>query len=129
MNYLLDTCTFLWIIASHSRLSVTATRRFTDPANTIFMSAVSAWEIGVLHGRGKVVLPQPPTQFVPAQRVAHGINSLELTEDVALLVEGLPSIHRDPFDRMLICQAIAHGLVILTPDPEIRKYPIVRTEW
>lgn len=130
MNYLLDTCTFLWIALDPSKLSASATRKFSDPSNTAYLSAVSVWEIGVLHGlRNKIALTQPPGQFVPTQRALHGITSLDLTEDAALLVETLPGIHRDPFDRMLICQAIAHDLVILTPDPEIRKYPVVRTEW
>lgn len=129
MNILLDTCTFLWVVLSPERLSMKATGLFNDPANIVYLSAVSAWEIGVKHGLGRIVLPEPPSRFVPAQRVGHEIDPLPLVEDTALRVESLPPLHRDPFDRMLICQALAHGLVILTPDPEIRRYPLARTEW
>lgn len=73
-------------------------------------------------------LPQPPQQFIPAQRRAHGIETLPLDEDAVLQLPRLPDIHKDPFDRMLICQAIAHGMTILTPDPLITRYP-VRTAW
>ncbi|HUF82656.1 MAG TPA: type II toxin-antitoxin system VapC family toxin, partial [Burkholderiales bacterium] len=70
----------------------------------------------------------PPQQFIPEQRRAHGIETLPLDEDAVLQLSRLPAIHKDPFDRMLICQAIAHGMVILTPDPLIGRYP-VRTLW
>jgi len=74
------------------------------------------------------VLPTAPERFVPDQREAHGIEALALDEESVLQVTRLPDHHRDPFDRMLVCQAIAHGLVILTPDPLIARYP-VRTVW
>lgn len=73
-------------------------------------------------------LPQPPQQFIPAQRRAHRIETLPLDEDAVLQLPRLPAHHKDPFDRMLICQAIAHGMTILTPDPLITRYP-VRTAW
>jgi PIN domain nuclease of toxin-antitoxin system len=67
--------------------------------------------------------------FVPAQRVQHGIDLLTLSEEAALQVANLPRLHKDPFDRMLISQALVHGLVILTPDADIRQYPTVQTMW
>lgn len=101
---------------------------FIDPANDVFLSAVSAWEISVKHGLGRLPLPEPPEKFIPFQRERHGIEALPLEEEATLYLNRLPSSHRDPFDRMLICQAIVHGLVILTPDELVTQYP-VRSIW
>lgn len=129
MNLLLDTCTFLWVVLEPARLSAHVTRLVADPGNTVFLSTVSAWEIAVVYALGRVTLQQPAEIFVPTQRQNHGIDLLPLSEAAALYVPNMPPIHRDPFDRMLICQAIVHDLVLLTPDPLIRQYPQVRTEW
>lgn len=124
MNLLLDTCTFLWIALDPSQLSPQALLLFQASANRVFLSSVSAWEIAVKYGLGKLPLQQPPELFVPQQRVAHQITELPLREDEALRVTQLPALHKDPFDRMLICQALANGLTILTPDPLIRQYAV-----
>jgi PIN domain nuclease of toxin-antitoxin system len=128
VRILLDTCTFLWIIGDAPELSNRARELFIDPANDVFLSAVSAWEISVKHGLGRLPLPEPPEKFIPLQRERHGIEALPLEEEATLYLNRLPSSHRDPFDRMLICQAIVHGLVILTPDELITQYP-VRSLW
>ena len=73
-------------------------------------------------------LPAAPDDFVPAQRTAHGIEPLPVDEESALHVAKLPDLHRDPFDRLLVAQALVGGLVLLTPDDPIREYP-VRTLW
>ena len=103
-------------------------RHGRHPANDVFLSAVSAWEIAVKHALGKLPLPDPPSRYVPKQRASRGIAPLPLDEDAALHLSLLPELHRDPFDRMLICQALAAGMLIVTPDPEIARYP-VRTLW
>jgi len=77
---------------------------------------------------GKLPLPEPPGRFVPLQRKQHGIDPLQLNEEAALHLSRLPLLHKDPFDRMLVCQAVVHRLVILTPDELIHQYP-VRTVW
>jgi PIN domain nuclease of toxin-antitoxin system len=128
VKLLLDTCTFLWLIGDALELSTPARKLFRDPSNEIFLSAVSAWEIIVKHKLGKLPLPQPPQEFIPPWRTRHGIEPLPLDEAAVLHLARLPDYHRDPFDRILICQAIAHGLAILTPDPLIGQYP-VRVEW
>ena len=128
MKLLLDTCTFLWTIEGGAALSVDAREALRDPANDVFLSAVSAWEIAVKHALGKLPLPDPPSRYVPKQRASRGIAPLPLDEDAALHLSLLPELHRDPFDRMLICQALAAGMLIVTPDPEIARYP-VRTLW
>ena len=128
MRLLLDTCTFLWIVGGASELSPRAREVFADPANEALLSAASAWEIAVKHRLGRLPLPEPPDMFVPAQRVAHGIEPLPLDEEAALHVAKLPDLHRDPFDRILVAQALVGGLVVVTPDDSIREYP-VRTLW
>ncbi len=128
MNILLDTCTFLWVITGDSRLSPKVRESFVAPEHRVTLSAVSAWEIAIKHRLGKLPLPAPPEDFIPEQRIAHGIDALPLEESAALMVTKLPDHHRDPFDRMLICQAIVEGATIATPDPEIIKYPVA-TLW
>jgi PIN domain nuclease of toxin-antitoxin system len=127
LRLLLDTCTFLWIVAGDRELSDSARRLFADAGNEVYLSAVSAWEISVKHGMGRLPLPRPPSLFVPHERARHGIGAFPLQEDAALAVHRLPPLHRDPFDRMLICQAIAGGMTILTPDALIAQYPVPTT--
>jgi PIN domain nuclease of toxin-antitoxin system len=81
VRLLLDTCTFLWIVTGSSRLSKHAGQWFSDPANDVFLSAVSAWEIALKHSLGTLRLPAPPIEFIPSQREAHGITALPLTEE------------------------------------------------
>jgi PIN domain nuclease of toxin-antitoxin system len=128
VNILLDTATFLWIADDSPRLSVGARDRFVDPNNTIFLSAASAWEIVIKYRLGKLPLPEGPEIFVPAEREAHGIESLAVDEESALQLARLPNLHNDPFDRILISQAVVHGLAILTPDEMIHQYGI-RALW
>lgn len=127
MNLLLDTCTFLRIVRD-SQLSATARTLFSEPSHTIYLSAVSVWEIAVKHRLGRLPLAEPPHQYIPNERTKHDITALDLTESAVLELRRLPQHHSDPFDRMLICQAIAHILTLLTPDSHIQAYP-VRTAW
>lgn len=128
MKLLLDTCTFLWAIEGGGALSEAARDALSDPDNDVVLSAVSAWEIAVKHALGRLPLPEPPERYVPAQRAARGITALPLDEDAALQLVRLPPLHRDPFDRMLVCQALAGGFTVVTPDTEIARYP-VRILW
>jgi PIN domain nuclease of toxin-antitoxin system len=128
VRLLLDTCTFLWIVGGARELSPSARQAFADPSNEAFLSAASAWEIAVKHRLGRLPLPAPAEVFVPGQRAAHGLEPLSIDEEAALHVAKLPDLHRDPFDRMLVAQALVGGLVLVTPDDHIREYP-VRTLW
>jgi PIN domain nuclease of toxin-antitoxin system len=128
MKCLLDTCTFLWIISGSNELSPRARALFVDSANDVLLSAVSVWELSVKHALGKLPLPVPIERFLVEQRERHGIVTLPLDEQAVLHLHKLPALHRDPFDRMLICQAIEHDCLLLTPDPLIAQYP-VRTQW
>lgn len=128
MRCLLDTCAFLWIIAGAEELSPAASEIFTHPANEILLSAVSVWELSVKHALGRLPLPSVFDRFIVEQRERHRMTALPLDERAVLHLHKLPALHRDPFDRMLICQAIEHDCVLVTPDPLITQYP-VRTHW
>jgi PIN domain nuclease of toxin-antitoxin system len=128
VKLLLDTCTFLWAVSDPNRLSPRARHLLIDPSNDVYLSSVSAWEIGVKHGLGQLRLRESPARYVPAEREAHGFETLPLDEESVLHVSRLPGLHRDPFDRMLVCQAIVHGLAIVTPDVLVTQYP-ARVVW
>jgi PIN domain nuclease of toxin-antitoxin system len=128
LKILLDTCTFLWIVSGSVELSEKAGHLFTDPENDVYLSAASVWEIIVKNRIGKLPLPVSPHDFVIKWRLRHQIKSMAIDELSVIQLVDLPDHHKDPFDRILICQSIAHKLIILTPDPLITKYP-VRVEW
>lgn len=128
MSYLLDTCTFLWLVGVSSRLSPRARAICAAPDNALFLSAVSVWEIEVKVRLGRLDLEGDPRTFVPRQRQQHAVFELPFDEESALRYSSIPALHKDPFDRMLVCQALRHGFTILTPDDHIAAYP-VRTEW
>ena len=128
MKILLDTCTFLWIISDDQRLSEHARWLFSDSENEIFLSSISAWEISIKYSLGKLPLPKSPGKYIPEQRELHKIQSLPLKEEATFYLSKLPNLHKDPFDRILICQAITSELIILTPDELIVQYPL-RTDW
>ena len=128
MKLLLDTCAFLWFQADSPHLSRTARAHIMDPANEVYLSAVSVWEIARKYARGGISLPSHPSTLIPAVREESGIASLSLTETDALAAEKLQLFHRDPFDRMLIAQALMGGLAIVTPDRAFEPYP-ARVIW
>ena len=124
MRLLLDTAPFLWLAEDAPQLSEPARRGIADPANEVYLSAASSWEIAIKYGLGRLELRIPPEDYVPQQRRLHRIDSLPITEDTTLQVGKLPDLHRDPFDRLLVAQGIVGGLTIVTPDRLVRDYPV-----
>jgi PIN domain nuclease of toxin-antitoxin system len=124
MRFLIDTCIFLWYISGDNRLPGNIREAICNPGNDVFLSSVSIWESIVKYQLGKLPLPEPPSDFLPKQRELHQISSLPIDEVSAVHLAKLPPIHKDPFDRMLICQAIEHQLTIVTTDSFIRSYPV-----
>ncbi len=124
MRLLLDTHIFLWLITGDQRLPEVMQRDILNPENEVYLSAISLWEISVKYQLGKLPLPEPPENYLPVQRERHMIASLPLDEASVSQLAKLPSIHRDPFDRILICQALEHRLTIVTVDEMIRAYPV-----
>ena len=124
MRLLLDTCSFLWLVTGDSRISDKAKEAVLDLNNEVFLSSVSAHEIAAKQARGRLVITTPAGQFVPNRREAHGILESPFTEEAGLYVAKLPPVHKDPFDRMLIAQANAESMILVTPDPLIHEYPV-----
>jgi PIN domain nuclease of toxin-antitoxin system len=128
VKLLLDTVTFLNAVLDPPALSDRARELLLDSGNSRYLSTVSAWEIAIKYSLGKIELSAAPDQFVPLHRGHLGTKTLDLDEASALQLTRLPALHRDPFDRMLVCQAIVHGMVLLTPDRLLSQYP-ARTLW
>ena len=124
MKLLLDTHIFLWYISGDHHLPKDLKDIIQDPMNEVSLSVVSLWESIVKYSLGKLLLPMSPEKYLPLQRERHGISSLSLDEAEIINLSDLPSFHRDPFDRMLICQAIEHNMTIVTMDAAIAQYPI-----
>lgn len=128
MKLLLDTHVFLWIATNDERLPRDLKTILREPSNDLYLSVVSSWEIALKARSGKLVLPMPVWAFLLESRERLGIQSLSIQETAVAHVAKLPDIHRDPFDRLLVCQAIQHSLTIVTNDPQIQRYPI-KTLW
>jgi PIN domain nuclease of toxin-antitoxin system len=124
MRLLLDTHIFLWYISADPRLPGEVRDAIRDPANEVFLSVASVWEAVIKHALGKLPLPAPPAEYLPQQREAHRIASLPVEEAALAHLAGLPALHRDPFDRILIAQALQHGLTLVSVDDAVRAYPV-----
>lgn len=124
MRILLDTHIFLWFISGDARLSTDVRDAIRDPSNEVYLSAISVWEAIVKYQLGKLPLPESPETYLPKQRDLHQIVILALDESSVAQLGKLPPLHRDPFDRMLICQALQNGLTIATVDTAIRAYSV-----
>ena len=124
MKLLLDTHVFLWYISGDSRLPNQLRNVLCNSDNEVWLSVVSLWEAIVKYRLKKLPLPEPPESYFPRQRERHQIESLALDEASVAELAKLPSIHRDPFDRMLICQTLRHGMTIVTVDEAILAYPV-----
>lgn len=124
MKILLDTHAFLWAISDDGRLSMTVRDAVIDPSNEVFVSAASSWEISIKYGLGKLSLPSPPDRYLPAQRSRAGLELLAIGEPEVCRVHQLPSVHRDPFDRLLVAQANCYGMLLATDDAIMDRYPV-----
>ncbi len=118
MNLLLDTHVLLWALSNHPRLSQRAREVIQDGHNLVFVSAATAWEIAIKKALGKL---QAPDNYLEALE-RYRFTGLDITSEHALAVEHLPPHHSDPFDRLLIAQAMLEGLTIVTHDERISAY-------
>ncbi len=129
MAWLIDTCTFLHLISNTERVPSHLLARLEN--DTLYVSVICLWEILIKHGKGLLRIDTggtTVTAFWRAQCSALALKILAVDAEAIRHLEQLPPLHKDPFDRLLICQAIEHGLAIVTPDQHIRRYPI-KTIW
>lgn len=124
MNLLLDTHIFLWFIADDKRLSDQIKELIKDDKNRVYLSAVSIWEATIKHQLGKIDFPKEASLYLSEQREIHFIESLSVTEKTISYLHLLPNHHKDPFDRLLICQAIENDLIFITDDGHILDYAV-----
>ncbi len=124
MNYILDTHVFLWYILSDNNLSQKHLEIIQNTQNTIYLSVASVWEVTVKQNIGKLELPEKAAFYLPQQRIKHKILSLPISEDTIKQLHTLPDFHKDPFDRMIICQALENDFTILSADGLIKKYSV-----
>ena len=124
MKLLLDTHIFLWFISGDQRLPIHLQNSIQNLNNDVYLSCISVWEVTVKYQLGKLPLPESPEIYLPKQRQKHLINTLTLDEESVAQLLNLPLLHRDPFDRILICQALQHNLTIVTVDTAICAYSV-----
>jgi PIN domain nuclease of toxin-antitoxin system len=125
MRLLRDTHIFLWYISGDARLPDAMWDGIRNPEHEVYLSVVPLWEAIVKHQLGELPLLHPPEHYLPTQRARHQITSLSLDEASVRQLAKLPSIHRDPFDRMLICQAMEHALTTVAVDSVFDRYPVL----
>ncbi|MES2661252.1 MAG: type II toxin-antitoxin system VapC family toxin [Verrucomicrobiota bacterium] len=126
---LLDTCGLLALQAGGKDFSAEARARLEAPGSEVFVSAITAFEIGQKHASGKLIMNELPGIWFPAMLRQHYLTELTVSSSILLAAAALPSIHRDPFDRILIATAIAGSLTILTSDRIIPTYPGIDVLW
>jgi PIN domain nuclease of toxin-antitoxin system len=124
MKFLLDTNVFLWGLSAEHKLNSRAQEILTSSSSELYFSAASSWEIAIKSALGSLPLPKPPSEFIPHALRAWAMCALDITHEHALRAGELPAHHRDPFDRLLIAQAMAEEMTVLTADRVFQKYKI-----
>ncbi|HEX7839533.1 MAG TPA: type II toxin-antitoxin system VapC family toxin [Kofleriaceae bacterium] len=125
MRYLFDTHAFLWLATDDPQLTPAARAIFIDTDQECFLSAASVWEMAIKSSLGKLVLATSLEQLVRGG-LERGLRLLDVTCGQAYLVERLPFHHRDPFDRILIAQAMHEGMRLVSRDEQLDAYPVTR---
>jgi PIN domain nuclease of toxin-antitoxin system len=122
MTFLLDTHTFLWLAVEPEKLSPAVLDLVEQGGSELLLSAASGWEIALLVKLGRIELPEPPAVFIPAAMQALQVTPLAIGFTTAIAAASLPLIHRDPFDRILVAEALRNDITLLSKDEIIPKY-------
>jgi PIN domain nuclease of toxin-antitoxin system len=126
MRLLIDTQAVIWYVDQDHLLSTTAHTAITDPANDLLLSAASVWEIGIKVGLGKLALSLPYRQWMTKAIADLRLAVLPITVEYTDVQSGLPRHHGDPFDRLIVAQAIMEGVPVVSSDPQLEAYGITR---
>lgn len=121
MKLLLDTQILLWAASHPARLSVAARKLLNDPRNELLFSAASLWEIAVKKTLGREDFRVEP-RLLRRGLLDNGYTELPITSQHAVSIDGLPPLHKDPFDRMLLAQALTEGITLITADAQLARY-------
>jgi PIN domain nuclease of toxin-antitoxin system len=124
MKLLLDTHVFLWYVSGDPQLPIPLRDVIRDPATDVTVSVVAIWESVIKFALGKLPLPAPPAAYLTGLRVQHNFATLPIDEGSMSFLAGLSKHHKDPFDRMLVAQALQHGLTVASLDDDVRAYPV-----
>jgi PIN domain nuclease of toxin-antitoxin system len=124
VKLLLDTHTFIWWDSEPEKLSEPVLDLCQDQANEVLLSVVSVWKMQIKLQLGKLKLGFPLADIIEGQRLTNNIQILPLVLTHVLALEHLPTVHKDPFDRLLIAQANQEGAILLSSDPVFAKYPV-----
>ena len=122
MKLLLDTQLLLWAASTPDRLSSSARKLLNNPKNELLFSAASMWEITIKNSLGREDFRVEP-RLLRRGLLDNGYSELPVTSEHAVNVDTLPPLHRDPFDRLLVSQALCEGVTLLTADPQLARYP------
>jgi len=126
MRILLDTCAFLWLVTDDSQASELAKEIFLKEDNELLLSAVTGFEIAVKYSLGKLRLAEPPKEFITNRINANALTELPVSMTHALILQNLPLHHKDPFDRLLVAQAMVNQIPLLSADQQLSAYDINR---
>ncbi len=122
MNVLSDTHSFIWSFSNTKKLSQTAAQAFKNPANQIFLSVASVWEMQIKIALGKMVFNDTLENIINEQQAVNRLQILPVQLSHALYLKNLPPYHKDPFDRLLISQAIVENMTLVSADADFEKY-------
>lgn len=126
MRILLDTCAFLWLLTDDPQASELAKEIFLKEDNELLLSAVTGFEIAVKYSLGKLRLAEPPKEFITNRINANALTELPVSMTHALILQNLPLHHKDPFDRLLVAQAMVNQIPLLSADQQLSAYDINR---
>lgn len=124
MKFLLDTSVFLWGLSAEQKLNSSAQEILKAPSSELYFSAAGSWEIAIKFALGSLPLPNPPSEYIPNALRLWAVRALDITHEHAFRAGELPVHHRDPFDRLLIAQAITEQMTLLTADRALQKYKV-----
>ena len=123
-TYLLDTAPLIYLMGQEDSVPAAVRRELADPRSEVFYSQISLWEIQIKYQLGKLPMSDEPAIVLPRELDRYGFRKLDLTDSAIFGLSRLPSVHRDPFDRLLIVQAKLTGSVLVSPDKIFAQYPV-----
>jgi|SRR5687768_14466809 PIN domain nuclease of toxin-antitoxin system len=124
MKLLLDSQVWFWTASAPEKVGSAALMRITEPTNQVFLSVASVWELAIMYEQGRLLLPEPVRPYVEERLACEPVTLLTVDLEHALVAASLPRIHRDPFDRLLVAQAMTEGMTLVSADRLLSDYHV-----